>query len=71
MIEFNYFSDYVLEYYDKDDFYVVLLNYFVLFIFDDMGKFGWLKFLDDIMFSGVSRWYWVKYLDIEDFSFDE
>lgn len=64
--ELNYLSDYALEHYDKDDFHAVSLNHPVSFIFDDMGKPGWLKFLDDIMPSGASRRYWVKHLDIED-----
>lgn len=69
--ELNYLSDYALEHYDKDDFHAVSLNHPVSFIFDDMGKPGWLKFLDDIMPSGASRRYWVKHLDIEDLSSDE
>ncbi|SJN53590.1 hypothetical protein VR7878_00396 [Vibrio ruber DSM 16370] len=69
--ELNYLSDYALEHHDKDDFHAVSLNHPVSFFFDDMGKPGWLKFLDDIMPSGASRRYWVKYLDIEDLSSDE
>lgn len=69
--ELNYLSNYALEHYDKDDFHAVSLNHPVSFFFDDMGKPRWLKFLDDIMPSGASRRYWLKYLDIEDLSSDE
>ncbi|WNJ97345.1 hypothetical protein RND59_19270 [Vibrio ruber] len=69
--ELNYLSDYALEHHDKDDFHAVSLNHPVSFFFDDMGKPGWLTFLDDIMPSGASRRYWVKHLDIEDLSSDE
>ncbi|MDQ2191848.1 hypothetical protein FKQ71_02495 [Vibrio sp. B4-12] len=69
--ELNYLSDYALEHHDKDDFHAVSLNHPVSFFFNDMGKPRWLKFLDDIMPSGASRRYWVKYLDIEDLSSDE
>ena len=69
--ELNYLSDYALENHDKDDFHAVSLNHPVSFFFDDMGKPGWLRFLDDIMPSGASRRYWVKHLDIEELTFDE
>jgi len=69
--ELNYLSDYALEHYDKDDFHAVSINHPISFFFDDMGKPGWLKFLDDIMPSGASKRYWVKHLDIEDLTSDE
>ncbi|MEZ8121748.1 MULTISPECIES: type II toxin-antitoxin system HipA family toxin [Vibrio] len=69
--ELNYLSDYALYHHDKDDLHAVSINHPVSFFFDDMGKPGWLRFLDDIMPSGASRRYWVKHLDIEDLSFDE
>ncbi|OOE33416.1 toxin HipA [Salinivibrio kushneri] len=69
--ELHYLSDYALAHHDQDDYHAVSINHPVSFFFDDMGKPGWLRFLDDIMPSGASRRYWVKHLDIEDLSVDE
>lgn len=67
----DYERDYALAQLDKDDLHAVSLNFPVSFFFDDVGKPGWLRFLDDIMPSGASRRYWLKYLDIDDLSVDE
>ncbi|MEL2239417.1 HipA domain-containing protein [Leclercia adecarboxylata] len=64
--EENYLSDYAIDFLDNDDRHAVSLNYPVSLYFDDGGKPGWLRFLDDIIPSGASRCYWVNYLDIND-----
>lgn len=64
--EVNYLSDYAIDFLDNDDHHAVSLNYPVSLYFDDGGKPGWLRFLDDIIPSGASRRYWVNYLDIND-----
>ncbi|WED27293.1 HipA domain-containing protein [Vibrio sp. DW001] len=69
--ELHYLDDYALDHHNKDDLHAVSINHPVSFFFDDMGKPGWLKFLDDIMPSGAGRRYWVKHLDIEDLTYDE
>ncbi|WP_120512453.1 type II toxin-antitoxin system HipA family toxin [Photobacterium salinisoli] len=69
--ELNYLSDYAFQYHETDDVHAVSINHPVSFFFDDLGQPGWLTFIDDIMPSGASRRYWVKYLDIEDLSFQE
>ena len=66
--ELNYISEYALEHFDKDDIHAVSINYPVSFFFDDDGRPGWLKFLDDIMPSGASRRYWVNRLNIGELS---
>lgn len=68
--EIHYLPDYTIEALDKDDHHAVSLNHPVSFFFDDHGRPGWLRFLDDIMPSGASRRYWVKQLDIEDLPID-
>lgn len=67
----DYEQAYVLAELDKDDLHAVSLNLPVSLFFDDLGKPGWLRFLDDIMPSGASRRYWLKYLDIADLTLDE
>ncbi len=52
--ELHYLSDYALAHHDQDDCHAVSINHPVSFFFDDMGKPGWLRFLDDIMPSGAS-----------------
>ncbi|MEL6116136.1 HipA domain-containing protein [Photobacterium sp. SP02] len=69
--ELNYLSDYAFQYHETDDVHAVSINHPVSFFFDDLGQPGWLTFIDDIMPSGASRRYWVKYLDIEDLSLQE
>ena len=69
--ELEYISDYALEQYGKDDYHAVSLNHPVALFFDDVGQPGWLRFLDDIMPSGASRRYWVKFLDIDELHPDE
>lgn len=69
--ELNYLGSYALKYHEKDDFHAISINHPVSFFFDDMGKPGWLKCLDDIMPSGASRRYWIKHLDIDDLPRDE
>lgn len=64
----DYEQDYALAELDKDDMHAVSLNYPVSLFFDEPR---WLRFLDDIMPSGASRRYWLKYLDIADLSLDE
>lgn len=64
--EVNYLSDYAIDFLDYDDHHAVSLNYPVSLYFDDRGKPGWLRFLDDIIPSGASRCYWINYLDIND-----
>jgi len=64
--EVNYLSDYAIDFLDNDDYHAVSLNHPVSLYFDDGGKPGWLRFLDDIIPSGASRRYWVNYLDIND-----
>jgi serine/threonine-protein kinase HipA len=69
--EVNYLSNYAIDNFQKDDNHAVSLNHPVNFFFEDMGRTGWLRFLDDIMPSGASRRYWVKQLDIGDLNIDE
>lgn len=64
----DYEKDYALAELDKDDMHAVSLNHPVSLFFDEPG---WLCFLDDIMPSGASRRYWLKYLDIADLTIDE
>lgn len=67
----DYEQAYALAELDKDDLHAVSLNHPVSLFFDDLGRPGWLRFLDDIMPSGASRRYWLKYLDIADLTLDE
>ena len=67
----DYEQAYALAELDKDDLHAVSLNLPVSLFFDDLGRPGWLRFLDDIMPSGASRRYWLKYLDIADLTLDE
>lgn len=69
--ELNYLRDYAIDHLEKDDFHAVSLNHPVALFFDEMGKPGWLKFLDDIIPTGASRRFWVTHLDIEDLSVDK
>ncbi|MDA9558296.1 HipA domain-containing protein [Vibrio sp.] len=69
--EVHYLPDYTAQNFEKSDKYAVSLNYPVNFFFDDLGRSGWLRFLDDIMPSGASRRYWVKQLDIDDLPIDQ
>lgn len=69
--EIHYHKEYALAHFEKDDMHAVSINYPVNFFFDDMGRSGWLRFLDDIMPSGASRRFWVKQLDIEDLSIEQ
>ncbi|MFL7025236.1 type II toxin-antitoxin system HipA family toxin [Enterovibrio norvegicus] len=62
----DYLQDFAIDHFESDDLHAVSINYPVAFFFEDNGKPGWLKFLDDIMPGGASRKYWVKQLDIED-----
>ncbi|EJG0039208.1 hypothetical protein DC932_RS01610 [Vibrio parahaemolyticus] len=64
----DYEQDYALAELNKDDMHAVSINHPVSLFFDEPG---WLCFLDDIMPSGASRRYWLKYLDIADLSLDE
>ncbi|MEL4273929.1 type II toxin-antitoxin system HipA family toxin [Shewanella xiamenensis] len=67
----DYEQAYALAELDKDDLHAVSLNHPVSLFFDDLGRPGWLRFLDDIMPSGASRRYWLNYLDIADLTLDE
>ncbi|WED22031.1 HipA domain-containing protein [Vibrio sp. JC009] len=67
----DYESGYALEFLERDDNHAVSLNYPVSLFFDDKGKPGWLKFLDDIVPSGASRRYWINYLDLEGLTVDQ
>lgn len=67
----DYEQTYALAELDKDDLHAVSLNHPVSLFFDDLGRPGWLRFLDDIMPSGASRRYWLNYLDIADLTLDE
>lgn len=69
--EVHYLNEYAVENFEKDDNHAVSLNHPVNFYFDDKGRSGWLRFLDDIMPSGASRRYWVKQLDIGDLAIDQ
>ena len=62
----DYLQDFAIDHFESDDLHAVSINHPVAFFFEDNGKPGWLKFLDDIMPGGASRKYWVKQLDIED-----
>jgi serine/threonine-protein kinase HipA len=64
----DYQQAYALAELDKDDMHAISLNYPVSLFVDEKG---WLCFLDDIMPSGASRRYWLKYLDIADLAIDE
>ena len=64
--ELEYLSDYVVEYLGRDDAHAVSLNHPVSLFFDNDGKRGWLRFIDDIIPSGASRRYWINFLDIGD-----
>ena len=68
--EFSYNDDYVIECIDKDDEYAVSFNYPVALFFDAVNR-AWPRFIDDIMPSGASRRYWMKYLGLECISLDE
>ncbi|QIR16213.1 type II toxin-antitoxin system HipA family toxin [Shewanella aestuarii] len=64
----DYEQDYAVAELGKDDIHAVSINHPVSLFFDTPA---WLHFLDDIMPSGASRRYWLKYLDIADLSVDE
>ncbi|MBM7073592.1 type II toxin-antitoxin system HipA family toxin [Shewanella sp. 202IG2-18] len=68
--ELNYNEDYVIELIDKDDEHAVSINYPVALFFDNENK-AWPRFIDDIMPSGASRRYWMKYLGLEGIPTDE
>lgn len=64
----DYEQDYAVAQLGKDDIHAVSINHPVSLFFDTPA---WLHFLDDIMPSGASRRYWLRYLDIADLSVDE
>jgi serine/threonine-protein kinase HipA len=69
--EIHYLPEHATDAFEKDDKHAVSLNHPVNFFFDDKGRPGWLRFLDDIIPSGSSRRFWVKQLDIEDLPIDQ
>jgi serine/threonine-protein kinase HipA len=64
--ELHYHTDFAIDYLDRDDNHAVSINHPVSLFFEDEGPRGWMKFLDDIVPSGSSRRYWLKYLDIDE-----
>lgn len=66
--EIHYLTDYSIEYLEMDDCRAVSINQPVSLYFDNDGKPGWMKWLDDIIPSGSSRRYWINYLDLEGLS---
>ncbi len=69
--ELHYTHDFSINYLDRDDNHAVSINHPVSLFFDDDGKRGWMKFLDDIVPSGASRRYWLRYLDINELTADQ
>lgn len=66
--ELYYAHEFAINYLDRDDNHAVSINHPVSLFFDDHGQRGWMRFLDDIVPSGASRRYWLKYLDIDGLS---
>ncbi|PJG85663.1 type II toxin-antitoxin system HipA family toxin [Conservatibacter flavescens] len=66
----NYVAKHIERYFLEDNACALSLNYPVDLFFDEQEKQG-LRFLDDLMPSGASRRYWLKYLNISHLPYDE
>ncbi|MGR3808268.1 serine/threonine-protein kinase HipA [Pasteurella testudinis DSM 23072] len=65
-VELMYNTEYAIEHLQKDNQFAVSLNYPVELAYSSEQPKGWLRFLDDIIPSGASRRYWLKFLSISE-----
>jgi len=69
--ELDYESEYALDFMGRDDIHAASLNHPVSLYFEEEGRAGWMRFLDDIMPSGASRRYWAGVLDLDGLTSDQ